>query len=182
MTGVRYNGLEDTPQLRVDIDHAKLGALVLAQEDVNTTLTAAWGGALASLISLGSAGFRLDPSVSLSIYSGAANQARLDYARAQRARQLADYERVIQRAFREVADALARRGTIESELAAQRALAAAAEASYQLSDARYRAGAASYLNALDAQRTLYTARRTLVLAQLSRAENLATLYRVLGGV
>jgi len=79
-----------------------------------------------------------------------------------------------------VADALARRGTIEEQLGAQRALVSAAESGYQLADARYRAGAESYLSALDAQRTPYTARRARVLAQRTRAENLVALYRVLG--
>lgn len=146
-----------------------------------TALGGLMSEALSSLVSLGAAGVTLAPSVSLPLTTFGANQARLDYARAQRERYLADYERVIQGAFREVADALARRGTIEAQRQAQRELVAASESSYQLSDARYRAGADSYLNALDAQRTLYAARRTLVLTELTRAENLVTLYRVLGG-
>jgi multidrug efflux system outer membrane protein len=147
-----------------------------------TALGGLMSQALSSFVSLGAAGVTLATSASLPLTTFGANEARLDYARAQRCLYLADYERVIQRAFREVADALARRGTIEAQRAAQRELVAASEASYQLSDARYRAGADSYLNALDAQRTLYSARRTLVLTELSRAENLVTLYRVLGGV
>jgi multidrug efflux system outer membrane protein len=146
-----------------------------------TALGGLMSQALSSLVSLGAAGVTLAPSVSLPLTTFGANQARLDYARAQRELYLADYERVIQRAFREVADALARRGTIEAQRQAQRELVAASESSYQLSDARYRAGADSYLNALDAQRTLYAARRTLVLTELTRAENLVDLYRVLGG-
>jgi outer membrane protein, multidrug efflux system len=137
--------------------------------------------ALSTLFGAGGAGWQLAPVATLPIFTGGANQARLAYSKAQRALYLADYERVIQRAFREVADALARRATIGAQLAAQQALVAASEASYRLSDARYRAGADTYLNALDAQRTLYGARRTLVLTQLSRASNLVTLYRVLGG-
>jgi multidrug efflux system outer membrane protein len=163
--------------------HANIGA-ARAAFFPTLSLTALGGlitDALSTLVSLGAAGWRFDPSISIPIFTGGANEARLEYARALRTRSVAEYERVIQRAFREVADALARRGTIESQLAAQRALVAASEASYQLSDARYRAGAASYLNALDAQRTLYAARRTLVITQLTRAENLVTLYSVLGG-
>jgi len=150
------------------------------------SLTALGGlvsAALSALVSTSAAGVgvTLAPSASLPIFTGGANEAQLAYAKAQRQLYLAHYERVIQRAFREVADALARRSTIDAQLAAQRALLTASTASYQLSDARYRAGADSYLNALDAQRTLYSARRTLVLTQLNRADNLVTLYRVLGG-
>jgi multidrug efflux system outer membrane protein len=144
----------------------------------------AFGGfisdALSSLLSAGSLGFRASPTARLPIFTAGANDAQLELAKAQRERYLADYELAIQFAFRDAADALARRGTIEEQLGAQHALVAAAESGYQLADARYRAGAESYLSALDAQRTLYTARRALVLAQRTRAENLVTLYRVLG--
>jgi multidrug efflux system outer membrane protein len=148
------------------------------------SLTALGGlasAALSSLFSAGSAGWQLAPFASLPIFTGGANEARLAYSKAQRALYLADYERVIQRAFREVADALAQRGTVEAQVSAQQALVAASEASYQISDARYRAGAGTYLNALDAQRTLYAARRALLVTQYGRFDNLVTLYRVLGG-
>jgi multidrug efflux system outer membrane protein len=147
------------------------------------TLTALGGfisDALRNLLSVGSLGYQISPAARVPIFTGGANQAVLEGAYAQRERYLADYERAIQLAFRDVADALARRGTIEEQLEAQRAWVAAAESGYALADARYRAGAESYLNALDAQRTLYTARRALVLAQRTRAENLVALYRVLG--
>jgi multidrug efflux system outer membrane protein len=136
--------------------------------------------ALSTLFSAGALGFRASPAARLPIFTAGANDAQLELAKAQRARYLADYEQAIQFAFRDAADALARRGTIEEQLDAQHALVAAAESGYQLADARYRAGAESYLPALDAQRTLYTARRALVLAQRTRAENLVALYRVLG--
>ncbi|HEX4352253.1 MAG TPA: efflux transporter outer membrane subunit [Polyangiales bacterium] len=148
------------------------------------SLTALGGfasSALASLFSSHGAGWQLSPFAALPIFTGGANEAQLQYSKAQRQLFVADYERVVQRAFREVADALARRQTIEDQLAAQQQLMAAAEASYRLSDARYRAGADTYLNALDAQRTLYAARRTYVITELGRSENLVTLYRVLGG-
>lgn len=136
--------------------------------------------ALSSLLRAGSLAFQISPTARLPIFTAGANDAQLAGAYAQRQRYIADYERAIQFAFRDVADALARRGTIEEQLGAQRALVTAAETGYQLADARYRAGAESYLNALDAQRTLYTARRALVLAQRTRADNLVALYRVLG--
>lgn len=162
--------------------HASIGAARAAYFP-RISLTA-FGGfisdALRTLLSAGSLGFRASPSARLPIFTAGANDAQLALARAQRQRYLADYELAIQIAFRDAADALARRGTIEEQLSAQRALVAAADSSYQLADARYRAGAESYLQALDAQRTLYTARRALVLTERARAENLVALYRVLG--
>jgi len=80
-----------------------------------------------------------------------------------------------------VADGLARRGTINDQLAAQNALVAAANDEYVLEDARYRQGIDPFLNSLEAQRTLYAARRTLASTRLIRADNLVTLYRTLGG-
>jgi multidrug efflux system outer membrane protein len=80
-----------------------------------------------------------------------------------------------------VADALARRGTIHDQLAAQTSLEAAANTNYTLAVARYREGVDPYLNTLDAQRTLYSARRTLAGARLEAAQNLVDLYESLGG-
>jgi outer membrane protein, multidrug efflux system len=162
--------------------HANIGAARAAYfPSVNLT---ALGGfisdALSNLLKAGSLGFQVSPAARLPIFTAGALDAQLELAQAQRERFLADYERAIQFAFRDVADALARRGTIEAQLDAQHALVSAAESGYALADARYRAGAESYLNALDAQRTLYGARRALVLAQRTRAENLVALYRVLG--
>ena len=105
----------------------------------------------------------------------------LDDTVARREAALADYQRTIQTAFREVADALARRGTIDRQLEAQGALEAAARDSAFLAEARYRAGVDSFLSSLDAQRTLYEARRSLASTLRLRAENLVELYRSLGG-
>ena len=115
------------------------------------------------------------------IFRAGAGRANVDVSKAQRDSALATYEKTIQTAFREVADALARRGTITDQLSATRDLQAAALDNYQLSDARYRGGIDSFLQSLDAQRSLYSAQRTLVATQLTRAGNLVTLYRVLGG-
>ena len=86
-----------------------------------------------------------------------------------------------QTAFREVADALARQGTMREQLAAQEALVEAANDSYQLATARYVKGVDTFLNALDAQRTLYSAQKSLVTARLTALDNRVTLYRALGG-
>ncbi|MEC4589847.1 efflux transporter outer membrane subunit [Nitrospirillum amazonense] len=121
------------------------------------------------------------PSVSVPIFDNGANQANLDYAKATQQAAVATYEKTIQTAFKEVANALARRGTIAEQLDAQQAKVRSAQTSYDLSQARYKQGADSYLNALDAQRTLYSAQQTLVSVQLTDAGNLVTLYQVLGG-
>jgi multidrug efflux system outer membrane protein len=94
---------------------------------------------------------------------------------------VARYEKTIQTAFREVADALAQRGTIDDQVAAQQSLTDATAASYHLSQARYEKGVDSYLNELDAQRSLYSAQQGLITSRLTRLLNLVTLYKVVGG-
>ena len=115
------------------------------------------------------------------IFSAGAGRAGVRLSEAQRNAALAAYERAIQIAFREVADALAHRGTIEEQLRAARALTDAAADSYALVEARYRGGIDPFLTSLDAQRSLYAARRTLVATQRVQASNLVNLYRALGG-
>jgi multidrug efflux system outer membrane protein len=121
------------------------------------------------------------PAVSQTIFNGGANRGNLALAKAQRDASVATYEKAIQTAFREVADALAQRGTIDEQLAAQQALTAASANFLSLSTARYERGADTYLNVLIAQRTYYGAQQTLVSARLAKSLNLVTLYGVLGG-
>ena len=137
--------------------------------------------ALSTLFRASSATWTFAPTITQPIFDAGANRGNLAYARAQRDLSVAQYEKAIQTAFREVADALAQRGTIEEQLAAQRALDAASADALRLSTARYQRGADSYLNTLIAQRTLYSARQTLVATELARSVNLVTLYSVLGG-
>jgi multidrug efflux system outer membrane protein len=118
---------------------------------------------------------------SWSIFNAGGAVAAVDVSEAQRDALLATYEKAIQTAFREVADALARQGTIGDELAAVERRTAAAIDSAQLTEAQYRGGIASSLENLDAQRTAYSARRTLVTERLAMINNRVTLYRVLGG-
>jgi len=94
---------------------------------------------------------------------------------------VAQYEKAIQTAFREVADALAQRGTIDDQLAAQQSLTNATAESYTLSQARFDKGVDSYLTVLDSQRSLYGAQLNLISTRLARLNNLVTLYKVLGG-
>lgn len=117
----------------------------------------------------------------LPIFTGGANLASLAGAKAERRLSVAEYQGAIQAAFRDVADALARRGTIREQVAAREALQAAASDSFELSDARYRAGVDPYLATLVSQRTLYVARQGLTQTQLAEALNLVALYVALGG-
>ena len=94
---------------------------------------------------------------------------------------LAQYEKAIQAAFRETADALAKRGTVEDQLIAQESLVKATSDTYRLTNARYTKGIDSYLSVLDAQRSQYSAETGLIILRLSKLVNLVTLYKALGG-
>ncbi len=137
--------------------------------------------ALSTLFQGASATWTFIPSVSQTIFDFGANKGNLAFAKAQRDLDVAQYEKAIQTAFREVADALAQRGTIDEQVAAQTALADADQQAFDLATARYQRGADTYLNVLIAQRSYYAAQQTLVTTRLARSLNLVTLYDVLGG-
>jgi multidrug efflux system outer membrane protein len=137
--------------------------------------------ALTSLFSGGAFSWSAGANASLPIFDAGANKGNLAYAKAQRELFLARYEQTIQTAFREVSDALARRGTMAAQFAAQTRLVADAEDNYRLTEARYREGIENFLATLVAQRTLYSAQQSLTRTRLERATNLADLYRTLGG-
>ena len=120
-------------------------------------------------------------AASYAIFDGGAARGGVLQTRAQRDAALASYERAIQIAFREVSDALARRGTIAEQEAAQNALVEAALDNYRLSELRYRGGIDTFLQSLDAQRSLYSAQRSQVSTRLERGRNRVELYRSLGG-
>jgi multidrug efflux system outer membrane protein len=137
--------------------------------------------ALSTLFKGSSATWSFIPAVSQTLFDAGANRGNLAYAKAQRDVRVAQYDKAIQTAFREVADALAQRGTIEEQVAAQTGLSDSARQYLALAEARYQRGADTYLNVLIAQRTYYAARQTLVTAGLNKSLNLVTLYGVLGG-
>jgi len=120
-------------------------------------------------------------SIVQAIFDSGRNQANLDVAKVNKDIAIAQYEKAIQTAFREVSDALAGRATLGEQLRAQTALANAAQTTYNLADLRYRNGAASYLDVLDAQRSLFTAQQGVVQVQALQVQNLMTLYKALGG-
>jgi multidrug efflux system outer membrane protein len=121
------------------------------------------------------------PSVSVPIFQGGALEASLDVAKLEKQAAVAQYEKAIQSAFREVADGLAARGTYDDQIAALEREVAAQQTSLEISELRFRTGVDSYLNVLTAQTNLYSAQQTLVSARLARLANLVDLYQALGG-
>lgn len=146
-----------------------------------TALAGLASNGLSQLFTSRAFNYTATPTVSYPVFAGGRNRAALAQARAQFDAAVATYERTIQIAFREVADALARRGTIDDQLDAQQRLTAAARDSFQLTEARYRGGIESFLANLDAQRSLYQAQRSLTQTQLIAATNRVIVYRTLGG-
>ena len=148
------------------------------------TLTGLLGlasSALTQLFSGGAFGWQASANASYTIFQAGAGQANVRLSEAQRAAAIATYQRAIQTAFREVADALARRGTMNDELDARQRQQAAAGDTYLLTEARYREGIDNFLASLDAQRSYYSAQQLLVQTKLSAAQNRVDLYRALGG-
>lgn len=146
-----------------------------------TGLVGTLSTALSGLFGDGSFTYQAAPSIGLPIFDGGRRSGNLQYARASQEVAVSTYERTIQVAFREVADALAQRGRIGEQVNAQSQRANAAQVAARLSDARFRAGVDSFLNTLDAQRTAYAAQQQLVTTRLTQASNLVELYRSLGG-
>ncbi|SFG27072.1 outer membrane protein, multidrug efflux system [Novosphingobium sp. CF614] len=137
--------------------------------------------ALSSLFNKGAFSATAGVDASWSIFNAGGKAAGVEVAKAQRDAALAAYEKAIQTAFSEVADALADQGTLAERLRAASAYTAAAQDTARLTEATYRQGIASSLDNLDAQRSLYTARRSEIAVRLQVAANRITLYRVLGG-
>lgn len=146
-----------------------------------TGLAGLASNALSTLFTGAAFNYSAGANVRYALFAGGAAQAGVAQTEAQRDAAVAGYERAIQAAFRDVADALARRGTITEQLRANRAFVDAAEDNFSLADLRYRGGIDSFLASLDAQRASYAAQRTLLATQLIEASNRVALYRALGG-
>lgn len=138
-------------------------------------------GQLADLFMASSGAWLFSPSIDLPIFDAGRREANLDSAKIDREIAVASYEQTIQTAFREVADALAARGTLGDQIDAQASLVDATQESYDLSVLRFDQGLDSYLTTLDSQRELYSAQQTLISLEQQRLANLVTLYQVLGG-
>lgn len=136
---------------------------------------------LSGLLKNGSWGWTMAPQLVLPIFDAGRNQAGLESSRADRDIAIAQYEKAIQTGFREVADALASRATLADQLVAQQRQANAESARFKLSDLRYQNGIASYLDLLDAQRSLFSAQQAVVQTRLAQLQSQVTLYKTLGG-
>ncbi len=136
---------------------------------------------LSGLFKDGSFAWSVAPRISLPIFDGGSNSANLKVAEVDRDITVARYEKAIQTAFREVADSLAQRGTIDEQLTAQQSLTNATAERYRLSQVRFEKGVDSHLNVLDAQRSLYGAQQNLISTRLARLANQITFYKVMGG-
>ncbi len=141
------------------------------------TLSPSLGG----LFKPGSAAWSFGPQISIPIFEGGTNIANLDLANIQKRIEIANYEKSIQTAFREVADGLAARGTYDDQITSLERYVMSQSRSLELSNMRYRSGVDSYLSVLTAQTNLYTAQQLLITARMERATNLVDLYRELGG-
>ena len=147
-------------------------------------LTGSYGsasGVLSGLFHVGSGAWSFAPQIALPIFDAGRNINNLDLAWTRKHISVAEYEKAIQVAFREVADALVARELLNRQVEAQTALMAAEAERFKLSDARYQNGISSSLDVLDAQRQLFTAEQSLVQARLLRLTNAVDLYRSLGG-
>jgi multidrug efflux system outer membrane protein len=136
---------------------------------------------LANLFRAGAGTWLFAPQITLPIFDAGSRWANLKVTEADRDIYVARYEKAIQVAFRETADALAFRGTLGDQIAAQESLVAATTDTFRLSNARYTKGIDNYLVVLDAERSLYASQQGLISLRLARLNNLVTLYKVLGG-
>jgi multidrug efflux system outer membrane protein len=148
------------------------------------TLTGLLGfasSALGALFTGGAFGWQAGADASYTIFQAGAGRANVRLSEAQQRAAVATYQGAIQNAFREVADALARRGTINDEIAARQRQQAATADTYTLTELRYRAGVDPYLNVLSAQQSYYSAQQTVVAIKQTAAQNIVDLYQAIGG-
>jgi multidrug efflux system outer membrane protein len=186
--GLPSDLLERRPDIRAAEDtllaaNANIGA-ARAAFFPSITLIANDGTAsdrLGGLFGALSGSWLFEPEISVPIFAGGENLANLDIANTDKKIAIADYEKAIQSAFHDVADALAGRSTYQAQLGAETDLVAADQRYYDLANMRFKAGVDSYLNVLVARNSLFSAQLTLVSLQLESMQNDVTLYKALGG-
>ncbi|MEN6320018.1 MAG: efflux transporter outer membrane subunit [Syntrophaceae bacterium] len=167
---------------RLKAANANIGAARAAffpRISLTTTIGTA-SAELSGLFKSGQGTWSFAPQVILPIFD-ARTWSAYDLTKAEREISVAQYEKAIQTAFREVADTLAVRGTVDQQIAAQQSLVNAFAETYRLSNARYTKGIDNYLSVLVAQRSLFAAQQVLIYLRLLRLTNLVTMYQVLGG-
>jgi len=145
-----------------------------------TTAMGSASGDLSDLFKSGSFAWNYGPQIVLPVFDSRTWSA-IKVTEVQREIAMTQYEGAIQAAFKDVADALAQRGTVGDQMEAQQSLVNAGADAYRLSNARYEKGSDIYLNVLDAQRSLYSAQQGLIAIRLARLTNQVRLYSVLGG-
>ena len=145
-----------------------------------TTTVGTVSNELSGLFKAGAATWSFIPKATMPIFD-ARLWAALRGVKVEREIAVAQYEKAIQTAFKETADALAQRGTVGDQVAAQESLVQASTDTYNLTNARYTKGIDSYLSVLDAQRSLFSAQQGLIALRLARLTNQVRLYAVLGG-
>ena len=148
------------------------------------SLTGSYGlesAALSALFGGGALAWSFIPAITAPIFEGGKLRASLDVATVQKDINVAQYEKTVQTAFREVADGLAARGTYDDQVASLERNVEASQRFLDLAQQRFQTGVDSYLNVLTAQTTLYTAQQMLVAARMARLTSLVDLYRALGG-
>ncbi|MEB5475800.1 AdeC/AdeK/OprM family multidrug efflux complex outer membrane factor [Acinetobacter sp. ESL0695] len=187
-TGLSSDLLNNRPDIQqsaysLSAAGANIGA-AKAQLFPTISLTSSAGLAsseLSDLFKSGSFIWSVAPSLNLPIFDWGTRKANVKISKVNQELALASYEKTIQTAFKEVSDALATRANIGERLDAQRSLVSATNRTYQLSNARYRAGVDGYLNVLTAQKDAYTAQQALLSLELSNLNNQIELYKTLGG-
>ncbi|MDN3446522.1 efflux transporter outer membrane subunit [Psychrobacter sp. APC 3281] len=138
-------------------------------------------GSLNDLFKNGAVGWSFGPSISVPIFDAGRLDANYDVAQIEREQTLASYESSIQTAFREVSDVLATRATLGEQLEAQYRLQDNFEQTYQIADARFKAGLDNYLDVLDAQRSLFSTQQGILDLELQKIVSQIELYQALGG-
>ena len=138
-------------------------------------------GSLNDLFNTGSVGWSFGPSISVPIFDAGRLDANYDVAQIEREQTLTSYENSIQTAFREVSDVLATRATLGDQLDAQYRLQDNFDQTYQIANARYKAGISNYLDVLDAQRSLFSTQQGILNLELQKIISQIELYQVLGG-
>ena len=138
-------------------------------------------GSLDNLFDSDGFGWSFGPSISLPIFDWGAREANLDLARALEVEEVANYDRTVQTAFREVSDALAGRRYLAEQVETLERAVVAQERIARIARLRYREGVADYLEVLDAERNLFTAQQQLLATRRGALQNQATLFVALGG-
>ena len=170
-------------EYRLSAAGANIGA-AKAQLFPTISLTGSAGYAstdLSDLFKSGNVLWSIGPSINLPIFDWGTRKANIKISKTDQSIALANYEKSVQSAFREVNDALATRANIGDRLSAQRRLVEATNTTYKLSNARFRAGIDNYLTVLDAQRSAYASEQGLLILQQANLNNQVELYKTLGG-